>query len=336
MLRPHNRMERDARPVADRRVKAIVRPFRFGIGASRVIGELDQLRELARRSEGSGFSTLTIGDHPSYDRAGPITSMLVAALATSTLRIGSYVLCNDYRHPALLARELATIDQASSGRVELGLGAGWLETDYQAAGLGYDPAKVRIARLTEALQIWSSFFANESVSFVGEHYQLDAFPGYLSAYQQPRPPLLVGGGGRSVLSAAARFADIVAVNDNLGAGSRFIERPTLESSTRTATQQKIDLIRDVAGSRFDQIELGVLVQKVIVTTDRSTAAQGIAATIHSTPEEVLDSPRYLIGDVREIADLIVQRRSQTGISYIVVVAQDAESFGPVVDILGGT
>ncbi len=269
-----------------------MRPFRFGIGASRVIGELDQLRELARRSEGSGFSTLTIGDHPSYDRAGPITSMLVAALATSTLRIGSYVLCNDYRHPALLAREMATIDQASSGRVELGLGAGWLETDYQAAGLGYDPAKVRIARLTEALQIWSSFFANESVSFVGEHYQLDAFPGYLSAHQQPRPPLLVGGGGRSVLSAAAKYADIVAVNDNLGAGSRFIERPTLEYvHEELRLNRRSTLIREVAGSRFDQIELGVLVQKVIVTTDRSTAAQGIAATIGSTPEEVLDSPR---------------------------------------------
>lgn len=313
-----------------------MRSFRFGVGASRVTGDLEQLRELARRSEASGFSTLTIGDHPSYDSAGPITSMLVAALATTTLRIGSYVLCNDYRHPALLAREIATIDQASSGRVEVGLGAGWLETDYAACGLTYDPAPVRIARLTEALQILSSFFLNKAVSFAGDYYNLDAFPGYISAHQHPRPPLLVGGGGASLLSVAAKYADIVAVNDNLGSGSRFLERPTLDTSTRSATQQKIDLIQRVAGPRFDQIELGVLVQKVIVTTDRWAAAEGIAAAIGSVPEEVLNAPRYLIGDIREIADLIVQRREQTGISYIVVVAQDAESFSPVVEILGGS
>jgi hypothetical protein len=139
-----------------------------------------------------------------------------------------------------------------------------------------------------------------------------------------------------LLSVAAKYADIVAINDNLGSGSRFFERPTLDTSTRSATQQKIDLIQRVAGPRFDQIELGVLVQKVIVTNDRWAAAEGIAAAIGSVPDEVLNAPRYLIGDIREIADLIVQRREETGISYIVVVAQDAESFSPVVEILGGS
>jgi alkanesulfonate monooxygenase SsuD/methylene tetrahydromethanopterin reductase-like flavin-dependent oxidoreductase (luciferase family) len=176
--------------------KLTVRKLRFGVAASRHLGDSRAVAELARWAEGSGYATITFGDHPSFDRGDPVLSMATAAAATSTLRVSSYMLCNDYRHPAVMARQMATLDELSEGRVDIGIGAGWLETDYQALGLPFDPPSARIARLDEALQLLRTFFSHPTVTHVGAHYRISEFPGYVSTYQHPSPPLLAGGGGK--------------------------------------------------------------------------------------------------------------------------------------------
>jgi probable F420-dependent oxidoreductase len=305
------------------------------VAASRHLGNSRVIAELARWAEGSGYSTVTFGDHPSFDRGDPIVSMTIAATATSTLRVSSYVLSNDYRHPAVMARQMATLDEFSAGRVEIGVGAGWLETDYAALGLPFDPPDARLSRLEESLQLLRAFFSKTTVSHSGSHYQIADYPGYISTYQHPYPPLLAGGGGKRVLSVAARHANIVALNENLRAGSQYLKSPWLSSSTMSATLRNVEIVRDAAGPRFENIELNILVQKVVLTSDPSNAAQKLAHDLSTTEAEILKSPRYLLGDHHRIVDLVSERRAETGISYLVVPADDAEAFAPVVQILEG-
>ena len=312
-----------------------MRPFRFGVGASQLATDLERWPEHARRIENLGYSVLTVGDHPSMRAAGPLTAVAAAALATTTLRVGTYVLANDFHHPVRLAREIATLDQLSGGRIELGLGAGWLETDYETYGAPFDPPSVRIARLAEALQIISMFFAGEPFVFDGDHYNVDVSHAFPTPYQSPRPPLVVGGGSRSILSVAARFADVVALTNSLAGGSKDLHDPSLASGTWEATMSKLNIVREEAGPRFESIELGALVQRVVVTDDIDETAAQIAVTVQATPEQVLNSPNFLIGDVARIVDRLQEQRDATGISYLTVVSANADAFAPVVSALAG-
>jgi probable F420-dependent oxidoreductase len=310
-------------------------PFRFGVGGSQLAADLGQWTANARRIEGMGYSVLSIGDHPSMPGVGPLSAMAAAASATTTLRVGTYVLANDFRHPAQLAREIATIDQLSNGRVELGLGAGWLEDDYATYGLPFDRPSVRVTRLDEALEIVGRCFAGERFSFAGAHYQIEALEGFPRPQQVPRPPIVVGGGSPAVLAVAARRADVVVITDSFRRGGEQLREPTLQTSTWEATLRKISAIERAAGDRFADLELGVLVQQVIVTDDVEHAAAAAAARVHATPEEVLASPNYLIGDTARIVDRLEELRQATGVSYVTVVSRDAEAFAPVVATLAG-
>lgn len=307
-------------------------PFRFG-----VINE--QMKEPAawfdhvRRMEELGYATLLLRDHfvPDFfgDQYAPLPALMAAANVTKTLRLGTMVIDNDYRHPVLLAKEAATLDLLSGGRFELGIGAGWLRTEYEQAGLPFERAGVRIERLAEAIQVIKGIWGEAPVTFAGQHYQITAINGVPKPQQRPHPPLLIGGGKERMLRMAGREADIV------GILTSDVSRGTLVSDiserTPAAVEQKIEWIRQGAGARFDQIELS-LIPTVIVTDDRRSAT---AALIHQqgwpvTVEEVWQMPSVLIGSTAQIVADIQARREKYGFSYYVVADSDMESFAPVV------
>lgn len=309
-----------------------LRPFRFTVQASR-LGHPDELRPLAKRAEDIGASALTVADHLD-DQLAPFAALMAAADATTTLRVGSMVFANDYRHPAILAKEAATIDVLTGGRLELGLGAGWMVDDYRAAGLPMDRPGVRIARLEEALQIITALWGDGPVHFSGEHYTIDGLEGLPKPLQQPCPPIVIGGGGPRVLGLAARYADIVGLNPDLRAG--VIDATAGPSATAEATEAKIAHVREVAGQRFDDLELSTRIHLAIVTDDRDSMFEAFAAGFGLTPDQARHSPHALCGTVDQIVDDLVERRERFGISAIGLSASSLDDLAPVIARLAGT
>jgi probable F420-dependent oxidoreductase len=259
---------------------------------------------------------------------------MAAADATTTLRIGSLVFANDYRHPVVLAKEAATLDLLSDGRFELGIGAGWMTADYEQAGIPLDAAGVRVDRLVESVTILKGLLAGDTVDFDGDHYRIAGLTGTPKPVQQPRPPLLIGGGSHRVLALAAREADIVGVNFDMRSGR--LEDTFGPNGTREHTEAKLDWIRKAAGDRFDDLELQIRVHFGMVTTDRESLAAEIGPAFGLTVEEALGTPHALAGTVDQIVDDLVERRERLGISYIGLNADWIDDFAPVVARLAGT
>ena len=268
------------------------------------------------------------------DQLAPVPALMSAADATTTLRVGALVLDNDYRHPVLLAKELTTIDLLSDGRLEIGIGAGWMRTDYDTAGLPYDSAGVRIDRFIEGLAVLKGLMADPPVSFAGKHYTVSDLQGMPKPIQRPHPPILIGGGGRRVLSIAAREADIVGINGTMRSGA--IDGDTLSSLSADAVDEKLRIVRAAAGDRIDQIELNVRAFFVAVTNDRRGTAESIGEMMGFPPEDILDTPFALIGTPAQIADDLRERRDRWGFSYVIVGPEDADAFAPVVAELSGS
>ena len=290
-------------------------------------------REKARLVETLGYKTLYLPDHFG-DQLSPIAALMSAADATTTLRVGSLVFDNDYRHPVVLAKEAATLDVLSEGRLDFGLGAGWQISDYEQTGIPFDPPGIRIERMTEALQIIKSFFAGGSISFTGKHYKVDAVEAAPVPVQKPHPPIVLGGGGKRMLHLAGREADIVSVNFNLSEGR--VNRNLVRTGLAEATDEKVAWIKEAAGDRFAAIELSVTVFVANVTDDRDTVAGALAAGLRSEPSEILQTPHFLIGTVEQIIEDLQARRERFGISYVVVPDEAAVSLAPVVERLTGT
>jgi probable F420-dependent oxidoreductase len=305
-------------------------PFRFGVQVSSATNRSAWV-ELARRVEDCGFSTLTMPDHFS-DQLAPVPALMAAADATTTLRVGGLVLDNDYKHPVVQAKELATLDVLSDGRLEVGLGAGWMVSDYEQAGIAYDPPGVRIERFLEGLAIIRALFAEGPCTFEGEHYRVTGMEGLPKPVQRPGPPFLIGGGGKRVLSIAAREADIVGINGTLTAG--VVGADALSTMTAEAVDQKVQWVRAAQGDR--DIELNVRAFFVAVTDDRAGVADAVAGSIGFSPEAVLDTPFALIGTPEQIADDLRARRERWGFSYVIVGGGDVDAFAPVVAELAGT
>jgi probable F420-dependent oxidoreductase len=308
------------------------RPFRFGVQEHRA-PSARAWREKARLVEELGYSTVYLPDHFG-DQLGPIAALMSAADATKTLRVGSLVFDNDYRHPIVLAKEAATLDLLSDGRLDFGLGAGWLTSDYEQTGIPLDPPGIRIERMAEALQIIKSFFGGGSVSFTGKHYKVDGVEAAPVPAQKPHPPIVLGGGGKRMLHLAGREADIVSVNFNLSEGR--INRRLVSTGMADATDEKMAWIKEAAGERFPEIELSVTVFVVNVTEDRVSVAEAMAAGLQSEPGEVLQTPHFLIGTVEQIIEDLQARRERFGISYVIVPDEAAQSLAPVVERLTGT
>ncbi len=307
-------------------------PFRFAVQLSKADSGASW-RNLARKIEGLGYSTLFIPDH-FEDQFGPLVALTVAAEATTTLRVGSLVFDNDYRHPLVLAKEIATLDLMSEGRMELGLGAGWMSVDYQQSGIPEDRPGVRISRMEEGLTIMKSLWADETTDFKGEHYQVTGAKGTPTPHRRPHPLILIGGGGKRVLGIAAREADIVGVNPSLAAG--YVGREVVATTTAEYYRQRVQWIREAAGERFDQLELQCLTFVVQIVPNRREAVEQMAGLMSLTPEEVDGSPLTMIGTTDEITESLLQRRETFGFSYIVVHEAEMEAFAPVVAALAGT
>ena len=310
----------------------MARPFRFSASAGRAPRSGREWTELARKVEGLGFSTLAIPDHLD-DQLAPIAALAAAAQVTTTLRLLTLVLGVDYRHPALVAKEASTLDVLSDGRVELGLGAGWLATDYAAASIALDRPAVRIDRLCEAVTIIKKSFASGPFSFTGDHYAISEFDAFPKPVQRPHLPILLAGGGEKMLRLAAREADIVAVNVSLAGGA--IDARAGASATPHATDRKIEWIREAAGPRFADIELQVRVYVAMVSDDRQTVADAMAPAMGISPADALSSPQALVGTVDQICDDLLYRRERWGFSYIGFGVDQIDAIAPVVARLAG-
>ena len=258
-------------------------------------------------------------------------ALVLAAEATSRLRVGSLVYDNDFRHPALLAQEIASIDLLTDGRFEFGLGAGWLKSEYDAAGLPFDDGGTRVERMAEALHIVKALFAATPVTHEGHHYRLTGLTGAAKPVQQPHPPVLIGGGGRRLLTLAANEADIISIMPRSRRDGSGLE--DADASPEVFTQ-KVAWIRDAAGDRFSGIELNTLVQTVVITDDPTASAAPLAKEYVMDVDQVFETPLVLIGSADQIAQTLVLRRERFGISYITVFEKDLENMAKVIHRLG--
>jgi probable F420-dependent oxidoreductase len=309
-----------------------MRPFRFAVQLSDAPSG-PAWRDLARKVEDLGYSTLFIPDHLDQ-QLGPIVAMAVAAEATTTLKVGSLVFDNDYRHPMVLAKELATLDMVSEGRLEVGLGAGWMQSDYQQSGIPHDPAGTRVSRLEEAIAVYKALWSGQAVDFEGDHYRIARARGYPRPHGgRPHPPLLIGGGSPRVLRIAGREADIVGINPNLGAGRIGPEMAAQISASHY--RERVEWVREGAGDRFDQVELQCLTFMVTVGEPRKEVLERLSQVLSMPPEEAAGVQLALGGTVEEIVDVLLQRREELGLTYWVVHQPEMESFAGVVAKLAG-
>jgi probable F420-dependent oxidoreductase len=320
------------------------RRFRFAV-QSFSAQSAKEWRERARRAEELGYSTLHLADHilgpgealastnhPVQELAA-VPAMAMAAEATSTLRIGCRVFCIDYRHPAVLAKEAATLDLLSEGRLELGLGAGWIRAEYEATNIPFDPALVRIERLAETLTAIRAHMGDASIEIDGKHVHLHGFEGAPKPVQRPHPPIMIGGGSKRILQLAGREADIVSFNFNNRAG--VIGPDGVQTSTAEKTLRKVEWVREAAGARFADVELEIALYFAFVGDGTAAVAQGMAANFGLSPEEMARHPHATFGSVDEICAELEQRRETYGISYFTVGDGAMEAFAPVVNRLAG-
>jgi probable F420-dependent oxidoreductase len=304
-------------------------PFRFGVQAA-VAPTMSAWRDQARTAEGLGYSTLYVSDHLDA-QFGPLVATTVAAEATSTLHVGFGVLNNDLRNPVVLAKEIATLGLAAEGRVEVGLGAGWLRSDYDEAGIEYDEPAVRVDRLAESLAVMKTLWSEGKATSAGTHYAV------VDAHCDPRPAspprVIVGGGSRRILTVAAEHADTVGVNTSLASGQKggdLASQATFDHFDRC-----LAWVREGAGERFSSIELQIMAFATKVVASRRAAVR--TATILGLPgEDALELPIVLLGTPDELCEQLLKRRERWGFTNIVVPGEAMESFAPVVAQLAGT
>jgi probable F420-dependent oxidoreductase len=307
-----------------------VQPFRFAVQLANATSG-PAWRALARKTEDLGYSTLFMPDHLGEQWA-PLIALTVAAEATTTLRVGTLVLDNDFRHPVFLAKEAATLDLLCEGRLELGLGAGWMRDDYEQSGIAYDAASVRVDRLAEAIGVVKDLWTGGRSDFQGEHYRVAA-TGFPTPHRQPHPLLLVGGGSRRVLGLAARQADIVGVNPRLTEG--FYGPEAIASAAPSYYDERLSWVKEAAGDRFDSLEIQSLTFVVQVVDNGPEMIEQMASGFGMTPQEAADSPAALIGTVDELVETLERRRRRWNMNYWVVHEADMDAFAPVVARLVG-
>lgn len=304
------------------------RPFRFGAGAPNA-GSRAEWEEKARRVEALGYSVLHMPDHLGNQLA-PAPALLAAALATRELRLATLVLDNDFRHPVLVAKEMATLDLLSEGRLEVGLGAGWHRPEYTAAGISFEPPGVRVSRLEEAVRLLKGLWSEGPVSFQGRHYTIEGQEGWPKPRQRPRPPLGIGGGGRRILSMAAREADIVCI------GPRFVNgEAELASLFEAALAEQVSWIREAAGEREEELELNLLLQGVWITDSGASTAAELSSRYGLSAEAILASPHLLVGSLEGVVEELQALAERFGITYFSVHEPFRDVMGPVVGRLAG-
>ncbi len=309
-----------------------MKPFRFGVNVVHA-GSRAEWTDKARKVEDLGYSVLGVPDHLS-EMFASIPAVLGAAAATKTLRVATSVLNNDFRHPVLLAREAATVDLLTDGRLELGLGAGYVKSEYDQAGLRFDLGGTRVERLAEAVVIVKRLFTGEPVTFAGQHYRVTDHKIHPRPVQQPRPPILIGGNGPRLLTLAAKEADIVGLTGiNFRRGAT---KPDVSAWRAAIVDERVRLVREAAGDRYERLELNALVQRVIVTDARRKPAEELTQRwTQLSAEEILQSPYALIGTVDQMVEDLETRRKRWGISYYLVHEPYMDALAPVIAHLAG-
>ena len=321
------------------------RPFRFGLQAFEASSAAEWF-DTVRRAEQLGFSTLFTSDH--YFGPGdiaiemshrpidvaPLTAIAMAAAVTTTLRVGCRVFACDFHHPVVLAKEMATLDMLSGGRLEVGLGAGWTAAEYDGLGIAMDSPGTRIERLAEYIDLMRAHWTGEQINVSGTHVNVHGFAGRPLPVQQPHPPIMIGGGAPRILGLAGRQADIVSLNFNNSTGK--LGGASVAGSGLDMTREKIGWVHDGAGDRFDQIELEIGAYFVAVGDDIAPQIAPMAGRYGVSPDELLRHPHGLFGSVAEICDTLVARREQLGISYVTIAQRNMDEFAPVVAALAGT
>lgn len=324
------------------------KPFRFGLQSFNTDSP-ENWRKLIARTQELGYSTFFLADHflstgPALEGTyhppqmlGAVPAIAMALEQTDTLRVGCRVFCNDYRHPVMLAKEAATLDYLSGGRLEFGLGAGWIRAEYEAAGLPFREFPERFERFAETVHAYKAFMRGEPLHIDGEHLKWSGFHGTPAPGQKPWPPLMIGGGSRRILEFAGREADIVSLNFNNRAG--VLGPDGMNSGLAEATARKIQWIRSGAGDRFGDIELEIGAYTTVVTDQQQPTAAAIGQALGMSADDILSHPHCLIGSVDYICEELQRRREAYGISYITVMDDGennmVEVFAPVVERLAG-
>ena len=309
---------------------AMTHAFRFGAKATRATSG-KEWRDLAKQAEDLGYASFQIDDHFGNQLA-PVPAIMAAAAATEKIYVGPHVAGIDFRNPVLFAKEAATIDLLSDGRMMLGLGAGWSKDDYAIAGIEQASAAVRIERLGEAVQVMRGLWGAEPFSFSGSHYsvaEVNAMPKPISNI-----PILIGGGGKKLLTLAAQSADIVGINPTIVA--RSINPRSMATAAADVVDEKIAWVKEAAGDRFGQIELQLQLFKTQVTDDPQPVIEGLAKAFGLPPEVVATAPFFQIGSVAQIKENLIAMRERWGISYIVCQNDGTQALAPIVAELAGT
>ena len=312
------------------------KPFQFLADAGGVMNAR-ALAELARRAEAAGYHGLVVSDHL-VDKLAPVPAMAVIAAMSDRLRMGAFVFNNDFRHPAVLAQDLASLDVLSDGRLDVGIGAGWRKVEYHGIGMSFDPVPVRSARLAEAVTVLKGLFADGPLSYEGAHYRISDLDGLPKPVQRPHPPFLIGGGGRRTLSLAGREAQIVSCAPRIHGNGRGDPL----SFTMEATAEKVEWVREAAGDRFDQLTFNVYpsMSQPSVTDNARDEIATLAEQLSEvggapiTERQVAESPHVMIGSAESLAEKFVMLRERLGITSFVV--GDVGPMDVVVGRLAGT
>jgi probable F420-dependent oxidoreductase len=306
------------------------RPFRFAVqGSHAPTGQA--WRERARTLEDLGYSTLYVPDHLD-DQWGPLVALTVAAEATQHLNVGPLVLDNDFRHPVVLAKEAATLDLVAEGRLELGLGAGWMRTDYDTSGIAFDPPAERIERLAESIEIMTALWETGRADFTGRHYTVAGAVGTPTPYRRPHPTLVIGGGGRRILTLAAQVADIVSVIPSLAAG--VIGTEMAAEAVVDRYRERIAWVKAASVDRDPELQCWTMLAQVV--PNAAEMFEQMAPLFSLTPGQLAEVPVAIVGTVEEICETLQARREALGFSYFVIRENEAEGFAPVVAKLAGT
>lgn len=307
-------------------------PFRFTLQVSQA-ASVGAWRELARKTEDLGYSTLYIPDHLD-DQWAPLIALTVAADATTTLRVGTLVLDNDFRHPVVLAKEAATMDVVTGGRFELGMGAGWLTSDYDQSGIAMDSPAVRVARLAESLEIMSAMWTSGRATFSGEYYTVTDAVGTPAPVTPGGPPLVIGGGSRRILTLAGRHTTTVSIVPSLAAGA--IGAEVAAESVVEKYSDRVRWAREAAGERGSDLEFQCWTALVQVVPNADEVCAALAPAFGLTPDQLRQAPIALVGTVEEIIETLRRRREELGFSNIVVHEAEMDALAPVIAELAGT
>ena len=282
-----------------------------------------------RRAEDIGCHSISIPDHlsPNLPQLAPMVALAAAASVTSRVRLATTVLDNDFRHPVMLAKEIATLDLLSNGRVDLGMGAGWHEDDYIRSGVAaWDPPATRVARLWESIELLDRLLTGDEVTFAGDHYRVDRFRSHPATVQRPIP-LIVGAGGREMLTRAAKRADVI---------SLIIQLRGSADKRRAAFEEQLGWIAAAGGRARSDLRLGVRVFFGAVCGPgeaRRSAAERLAAQFEMEVEDVLTSPFCMVGDPSAIRDHFVEIHERYGVTYFTLNEELALQVAPIIEEL---